>query len=109
FALLRALSDRSASLERRSALVAVSIGHDRTIFAVSDGKACEFARVLDWGGANVDQALSGALGIPVDVAEQLKQTLGASSEPNEAAQQAIQAQIQVLARELLSSLQFYQS
>ena len=33
-----------------AALVAVAIGHDRSTFAVSDGRVCEFTRVLDWGG-----------------------------------------------------------
>ena len=48
FALLRSLAppaDRGTS-----ALVAVSIGYDRSTFAVSDGQFCEFTRVLEWGG-----------------------------------------------------------
>src|SRR5215212_7674971 len=51
FALLRALARPSSDpAERRdAALVAVSIGHDRTAIAVSDGRLCEFVRVLDWG------------------------------------------------------------
>jgi len=110
FALLRALADPTAQPSAtRSALVAVSIGHDRTIFAVSDGTTCEFARVLDWGGANIDQAIATALDIPVEAATKVKESLGASGESNEEGRQALQAELQVLARELLSSLQFYQS
>jgi type IV pilus assembly protein PilM len=109
FALLRALSAETAATEPRAALVAVAIGHERTIFAVSDGTTCELARVLDWGGANVDAALADALEIPVEEAAQLKETLGSDAEPNDAARQALQRELQVLARELLSSLQFYQS
>ncbi|HKG42674.1 MAG TPA: pilus assembly protein PilM, partial [Gaiellaceae bacterium] len=46
FALLRALARPSSDpAERRdAALVAVSIGHDRTAIAVSDGRLCEFVR-----------------------------------------------------------------
>src|SRR5207248_192337 len=48
FALLRALgapADRGGS-----ALVAVAVGYDRSTFAVSDGRICEFTRVVEWGG-----------------------------------------------------------
>jgi len=108
FALLRALANPGAA-EKRAALVAVAIGHERTIFAVSDGTTCEFARVLDWGGASVNAALSRALGISLEAAAQVKETMGVSPVASDAAQQALQAELQVLARELLSSLQFYQS
>src|SRR5438067_4828584 len=58
FALLRALAPpRDADAEpAEAALVAVAIGHDRSTFAVSDGRFCEFTRVLEWGGANLDAA-----------------------------------------------------
>ena len=53
FALLRAIAaphDRRDGGDRARALVAVSVGHDRSTFAVSDGRVCEFTRVLEWGG-----------------------------------------------------------
>jgi hypothetical protein len=49
FALLRALG--APANREGSALVAVAIGHDRSTFAVSDGRICEFTRVIDWGGS----------------------------------------------------------
>ena len=54
FALLRALGEPPAGDEAAAdaALVVVSIGHDRSTFAVSDGSVCEFTRVLDWGGSD---------------------------------------------------------
>ncbi|HLX21423.1 MAG TPA: type IV pilus assembly protein PilM [Gaiellaceae bacterium] len=110
FALLRALADQHPTPgANHSALVAVSIGHDRTIFAVSDGTTCEFARVLDWGGANIDRAIASALGISPEAAAQVKESLAAEDEATEPARQALHGELQVLARELLSSLQFYQS
>src|SRR6185436_12854974 len=50
FALLRALPATAEEGAAPAALVAVSIGSDRSTFAVSDGRATEFTRVLDWGG-----------------------------------------------------------
>jgi type IV pilus assembly protein PilM len=119
FALLRALADDDQELEEpRAALIAVSIGHERTIFAVSDGKICDFARVLEWGGSSLDVAIARALEIEPEAAEQLKQQLtlngeieieGVSPMQIEAARAAIKQELQLLARELVSSLQFYQS
>ena len=119
FALLRALSGPSGeATERRGALVAVAIGHERTIFAVSDGSVCDFARVLDWGGASLDAALVRALNVEPERAEQIRQMLPLAGEVEigglspievEVARTAVRSELQVLARELLSSLQFYQS
>jgi type IV pilus assembly protein PilM len=118
FALLRALSDETEETEeRRVALIAVSIGHERTIFAVSDGKVCDFARVLEWGGASIDAALARGLDVEPDEAERIKQLLtmedgeveGVSPSQLEAARTAVRQELLLLARELVSSLQFYQS
>jgi type IV pilus assembly protein PilM len=119
FALLRALSGPSGeATERRGALVAVAIGHERTIFAVSDGSVCDFARVLDWGGASLDAALVRALNVEPERAQQIRQMVslvgevgvgGLSPIELEAARAVICSELQALARELLSSLQFYQS
>ena len=121
FALLRALSDRpdpeAEEPPKPAALVAVAIGHERTIFAVSEGSVCDFARVLEWGGSALDAALARALDVPLDLAEQVKQTLSLSGEADgglsgvqlEASRMALRQELQLLARELVSSLQFYQS
>jgi type IV pilus assembly protein PilM len=121
FALLRALSgkpDPAADAQpKEAALVAVAIGHERTIFAVSEGSICDFARVLEWGGSALDQALARALDVPLDLAEQMKQTISLSGDADgglngvqlEAARMALRQELQLLARELVSSLQFYQS
>jgi len=119
FALLRALAGPCGEpTEQRGALVAVAIGHERTIFAVSDGSVCDFARVLDWGGASLDAALVRALNIEPERAEQVRQMVSLAGDVGtgslspiefEAARAAIRSELQVLARELVSSLQFYQS
>jgi type IV pilus assembly protein PilM len=120
FALLRALGDPQPEEGQAAdaALVVVSVGHDRSTFAVSDGRVCEFTRVLDWGGANLNVALARALDIAPSEAEPLKESLslavqetpeGMTDEHAAAARDALQKQLQTFARELVSSLQFYQN
>jgi type IV pilus assembly protein PilM len=120
FALLRALTPLEPPIApngERSALVAVSIGSERSTLAVSDGFTCEFTRVLDWGGASLTGALARALDVDADTAERIKMaiSLEEGGEPEEfAPEQAAQARealrtgLQSFARELVSSLQFYQ-
>jgi type IV pilus assembly protein PilM len=120
FALLRALSPPPAEgLPEDTALVAVAIGHDRTTFAVSSGNVCEFTRVLDWGGASLNTAIARALDITPSQAEPVKRTLslsdGGNDETTQAnehtirAEEAVRLELQTFARELVSSLHFYQN
>ena len=116
FALLRAIG--TADGAGAHAVVAVGIGHERTILAVSDGSVCDFTRVLEWGGSSVDVALARALNLTPSQAEPVKQMLdldaenppdGLSAVQFEAAKSAVRAEIGALGRELVSSLRFYQS
>ncbi len=77
FALLRAVSEagRSVAAAPEQATVAVSIGHERTIFAVSDGSVCDFTRVLEWGGASLNVGLARALNLAPSEAGPLKHGL----------------------------------
>ena len=60
FAILRALAPDSQAVEAGTPPSwSSSVGHDRTTFAVSDGKACQFTRVLDWGGASLNAGTHG--------------------------------------------------
>ena len=116
FALLRALgapADRGGS-----ALVAVSIGHDRSTFAVSDGRICEFTRVVEWGGSSLNIALARIFDSTPTEVEPIKRSLsldgtttpdGLSPEQTELALETVRRQVQSFARELVSSLQFYQN
>jgi type IV pilus assembly protein PilM len=117
FALLRAMG-APGDTESGAALIVVAVGHDRSTFAVSNGRACEFTRVLEWGGGSLDVALGRALEIEPAAAESLKRTIdletatpppGLTDSQLEIAQDAIRRQIQTFARDLVSSLQFYQN
>jgi type IV pilus assembly protein PilM len=124
FALLRAIAEPKSDLQplpgaERAALVAVSVGHDRSTFAISDGRICEFTRVLSWGGWSLNVAIARALDTSPSEAETVKRALsfeGADSPPPgftaeqlAAAREAARGQLQSFARELVSSLQFYQN
>ena len=121
FALLRAVAEPHDPLQNseRGALVAVSVGHDRSTFAVSDGRICEFTRVLEWGGWSLNVAIARALDISPTEAEPIKRTLsfvtptaapdGFGEEQFAAALEAARRQLQTFARELVSSLQYYQN
>ena len=116
FALLRALGapeDRDGS-----ALVAVAIGNDRSTFAVSDGRVCEFTRVVEWGGSALNVALARAFDSTPSEVEPMKRGMsldgsttaaGLSPEQTAVAVDAVRRQVQSFARELVSSLQFYQN
>ncbi|HKD94921.1 MAG TPA: type IV pilus assembly protein PilM [Gaiellaceae bacterium] len=118
FALLRAVGGEPLGGGERAeaARVAVSIGHDRTTVAVSDGNVCEFTRVLDWGGARVTAAIERALDADTEEADRIKRTLDISAnaseeQANERTAKAVDAarrEVSGLARELASSLHFYQ-
>jgi type IV pilus assembly protein PilM len=121
FAMLRALAEPPApeSAPARGAQVVVNVGHDRSTFAVSDGRVCEFTRVLGWGGQNLSVAIARALDITPSEATPIKHALSlvAQSDPPEgvapealgAAREAVTRELQAFARELVSSLRFYQN
>jgi len=118
FALLRSLAaPRAEETAGDSALVAVSIGHDRSTFAVSDGRICEFTRVIEWGGSTLSVTIARALDLAPSEVEQIKRLVslesagvpeGISPEQYGLAVDAVRRQVQAFARELVSSLQFYQ-
>jgi type IV pilus assembly protein PilM len=120
FALLRALQapqDGSGG-DSAAALVAVAIGHDRSTFAVSDGRICEFTRVLEWGGSALNVAIARALDAAPSEVDGVKRALaltdemvpeGLTPELAKKARDAMRRAIQTFARELVSSLQYYQN
>jgi type IV pilus assembly protein PilM len=118
FALLRALAaPPEQDTQAKAALIAVAVGHERTTLAVSDGRVCEFTRVLDWGGQALNVALARVLDLSPSEVDGLKRELslegGARPErmtedQAQKARDALRRQVQSFARELVSSLQFYQ-
>jgi type IV pilus assembly protein PilM len=120
FALLRALQapQSGAGGDPDAALVAVAIGHERSTFAVSDGRVCEFTRVLEWGGQALNVAIARALDAAPSEVEAVKRGLsltddtvpdGLTTEQATKARDAVRRAIAAFARELVSSLQFYQN
>jgi type IV pilus assembly protein PilM len=120
FALLRALQapQDGVGSDPSAALVAVAIGHERSTFAVSDGRVCEFTRVLDWGGSALNVAIARAIDAAPSEVEGFKRALaltdemvpdGLNADQAKKAREAIRRAIQSFARELVSSLQYYQN
>ena len=117
FALLRALSDPEQPPGEDAAVVCVSIGHDRSTLAVSDGRVCEFTRVLAWGGSALDGALARVLDQTPSAVVPIKHALSLTGEGEAAgldakhadeARRAMVVELQSFARELVASLRFYQ-
>jgi len=120
FALLRALQapQEGVGMDAAAALVVVAIGHERSTFAVSDGRVCEFTRVLEWGGSALNVAIARVLDAAPSEVEGAKRALaltdemvpeGLSAEQSKNARDAMRRAIQTFARELVSSLQYYQN
>jgi type IV pilus assembly protein PilM len=117
FALLRAVAHAAGDgTHSPAAVVAVNIGHERTTLAVSDGSVCEFTRVLEWGGTKLASAVARELHVSAADADQLLR--GCSLEQpapgterdtrSERLRDAATRELQVVARELVASLEFYQ-
>jgi type IV pilus assembly protein PilM len=118
FAILRALAPPPTPDPTSSAIVVVSVGHDRTTFAVSDGQTCQFTRVVEWGGRSLDEAIAKAIDLSPSEAQPIKLALslaeastpaGLTGEQAEQVREAVLRAVHNFARELVSSLQFYQS
>ncbi len=116
FALLRALGDRPSDAGN-AAIVVVTVGSERSTLAVSNGETCEFTRVIEWGGYNLNVVIARALDMTPIEAEPIKLSLSLLEpaeamdlDPERAAKvrTAVHEELQLFARELVSSLQFYQ-
>jgi type IV pilus assembly protein PilM len=110
FALLRALGSRE---KRTAAHVAVAIGHHRSTVAVSNGRVCEFTRVIDWGGDKLDIAIARVLGLTPQEAAPVKHSLSLGRGAGGAAEEqpvvdAVLEEVHSFTRELVSSLHYYQ-
>jgi type IV pilus assembly protein PilM len=118
FALLRSLAAPAQRDPGEGALVAVAVGHDRTTIAVSNGRVCEFTRVLDWGGWSLNVAVARELDMAPSEVEGIKRQLSFATEspvdglPPERvakARDGVQRALAAFARELVASLHFYQA
>jgi type IV pilus assembly protein PilM len=118
FALLRAVGPQVVvdAAEPAPATVVVALGHDRSTLAISDGAVCEFTRVLEWGGEKLENAIAFDMRVTPEEAMELKlhaslerASAGSEDAQTRAVRDAIERELQKLARELVASLQFYQS
>ncbi len=118
FALLRSLEAPSERDPGAGALVVVAIGHDRTTIAVSTGRYCEFARVVDWGGWSLNVAIARELDRAPSEVESIKRQLsfahtteveGLAADQVAKARDAAQRALAGFTREIVASLQFYQA
>jgi type IV pilus assembly protein PilM len=102
-----------------TASVVVSIGHESSTLLVAGGGACEFTRVFDWGGSALEDSIASALDVrPVEAATILRHlSLSGPGRQYEAldevtrakATDAVRQRLTPFARELVNSLQFYQT
>jgi type IV pilus assembly protein PilM len=120
--LLRAFVDPKPFAVRAvddTATVVVSIGHESTTLLVSGGGSCEFTRVFDWGGGTLQEAIAKELDVHPAEAATILRHLSLSGPGrlydtlDEAARskaiEAVRLRLTPFARELVSSLQFYQT
>jgi type IV pilus assembly protein PilM len=96
----------------------VAIGHDRTTIAVSTGRHCEFARVLDWGGWSLNVAIARELNRAPSEVESIKRRLSfsdsapveeLSADETAKVRDALERALGAFTRELVASLHFYQA
>ncbi len=100
----------------QAAIVVVSIGHESTTLVVSGAGVCEFTRVFGWGGGSLDAAISAACSLSPAEANALKSRLSLDGPlPADVdaalasrALEAVRTEMTLFARELVSSLQYYQ-
>jgi type IV pilus assembly protein PilM len=120
--LLRAFVDPKPFAARAAddtSTVIVSIGHESTTLLVAGGGACEFTRVFDWGGGTLQDAVMQELDVHQAEAATILRHLSLSGPGRryEALDDAARARaletvrlgLTPFARELVSSLQFYQT
>jgi type IV pilus assembly protein PilM len=120
--LLRAFvepQDPGARKATDTATVVVAIGHEASTLMVSGSGVCEFTRVFDWGGNTLQEAIVQELDVrPAEAATILRHLSlagnsvrieGLDDETRGKAVEAVRLRLTPFARELVSSLQFYQT
>lgn len=102
-----------------TAIVVVAIGHESSTLLVAGGGTCEFTRVFDWGGSALEDAIVTSLDVrPAEAATMLRHlSLSGPGRQYESlddatrakATEAVRLRLTPFARELVNSLQFYQT
>src|SRR5581483_1030566 len=118
--LLRAFVDPGVrKREGDTATVVVAIGHETSTLLVSGGGVCEFTRVFQWGGQTLQDAIAQELDVhPAEAATLLRHLSltgasrrieGIAEDARNRALEAVRLRLTPFARELVASLQFYQT
>lgn len=120
--LLRAFVEPQDAADRKAtdtATVVVAVGHEASTLMVSGGGVCEFTRVFDWGGSTLQDAIAQELDVrPAEAATILRHLSlagnssrieGLDDDARTKAVEAVRLRLTPFARELVSSLQFYQT
>jgi type IV pilus assembly protein PilM len=120
--LLRAFVDPKPFAVRTvddTATVVVAMGHESSTLLVAGGGVCEFTRVFDWGGGALEDAIVQELDVhPAEAATILRhlslsgpgrQFEGLDDVARTRVIDAMRLRLTPFARELVSSLQFYQT
>ncbi len=120
--LLRAFVEPKDAADRKAtdtATVVVAVGHEASTLMVSGGGVCEFTRVFDWGGSTLQDAIAQELDVrPAEAATILRHLSlagnssrieGLDDDARTKAVEAVRLRLTPFARELVSSLQFYQT
>jgi type IV pilus assembly protein PilM len=100
-----------------TATVVVAIGHESTTLLVAGGGLCEFTRLFDWGSLALQQGIAQELDVHLPEAATILHGLSLSGpgrgtideDMRQRALEAVRTRLTPFARELVSSLQFYQS
>ena len=102
-----------------TATVVVAIGHESSTLLVAGGGACEFTRVFDWGGGELVSAIAESLEVqPAEATTILRHlslsgpgrnTTPSTTSSRAKATEAVRLRLAPFARELVNSLQFYQT
>ena len=121
-ALLRAFVEPKSEIAPKAddtAIVVVAIGHESSTLLVAGGGTCEFTRVFDWGGGALEEAIATSLEVrPAEAATILRHlSLSGPGRQYESldevarakATEAVRLRLTPFARELVNSLQFYQT
>ena len=109
FAVLRSLAHRGSAMPVVHAEAVVDIGASVTNIVVHQAGVPRFVRVLLMGGADVTEAVAERLGVPLEQAEQVKQStgLGAGHGEETAADRAMEAAGGAFVDEVRGSLDYY--
>ena len=113
FALLRSLGTPDVLGVATEAEALVDVGATVSNIVVHCGGVPRFVRILLQGGAEITEALSERLGVPVDAAEALKQSQTLADDPAlvaaDPASRVLEASAAALVEEIRSSIDYYVS